>query len=91
MFFAREKWLSVTLSELAYLQPLSMSKGLLRRVTVFEQRFRASVKKTPSLPNVTEIWQFVTLFVTFSRRAYGNIRGEQRNTSPEKSRVLLGF
>lgn len=42
---------------------------LLRKVTSVEQLFRASVKKTTSLPNVTEIWQFVTL----SRRTYDMI------------------
>ena len=34
---------------------------------------KAGAKKTISIPNVIEVWQFVTLFVSISRRTYDTI------------------
>ncbi len=35
--------------------------------------FMACVKKTTSIPKVTEVWQFLTLFVSISRRTNDTI------------------
>jgi hypothetical protein len=47
LFFAREKWLFPILSVFACLQPLSMSHGLLRRVTVCRTTLQGECKEDP--------------------------------------------
>jgi hypothetical protein len=45
----------------------------LRRLTVCSTTRQGEAKKTTSLSNVTEVREFVTLFVTFSGRSHGKM------------------
>ncbi len=52
-----------------------------------------SSKNVAQLPNAIEVWQFVTLFVTFSRRSYGKMLSYKVTHVTRKARryILLRF